>query len=68
MSKEIYKVVFVAADDMNFIVTYHVKAKDWKQAGEKAEKFISIDYPTPKEGNVDFVIEKIELTDIVIIS
>lgn len=58
-----YKVVLVAADDYNFIVTYHVKAADWKIAGDKAEKFIAIDYP--KSDN--FKIEKIELTDIVVI-
>lgn len=67
MTKEIYKVVFVSGNDPNFIVTYHMRADDWKQAGKKAEVFISIDYPDTEENKVDFVIEKIELTDIVLI-
>ena len=67
MSKEVYKVVFVSGNDPNFIVTYHVEASDWKQAGEKAVAFNAEDYPLASRENIDFKITLIEITDIVLI-
>ena len=65
MLKKAYKIVFV--DDSSYarkIITYHVVAKDWKDAGNKAIKQFVVDNP-----NTDiYEIGELELIDVRIIS
>lgn len=69
MSLPIYKVSFFPkeATFLSSEIVYHVEANDWKEAGEKAIARCEKDWSEDMKDD-NFIIGKIELTDIQVIS
>jgi len=69
MSLPIYKVTFVPKNSvlLSSEIVYHVEANDWTEAGKKATARCKNDWVEDmKDGN--FIIGKIELTNIQVVS